>query len=394
MADITSKDVLERLKTVRGPDMEGNIVDLGLVSDVFISDGKAYFSITVPAERAKELEPMRQAAERTVKDMPGVKGAFAALTANKRAGAGQAPSRPVTPPAGGHSQAGHSHAGHSHAAHGHAAPPPRKPGIPGVKHIIAVASGKGGVGKSTTAVNIALGLKTLGLSVGILDADIYGPSIPRLMGISGRPEQIDGKLIKPMENHGLRTMSMGYLVDEGTAMIWRGPMIQSALLQMLREVAWGDLDVLVVDMPPGTGDAQLTMAQQVPLSGAVIVSTPQDLALIDARKGISMFQKVDVPLLGVVENMSHFICPNCGTSHDIFGHGGARAEADKIGVPFLGEVPLAMTIRETSDAGTPVTVSAPDGPHARVYREIAEKAWQQLAGSAAAGRAAPEIVFE
>ena len=389
MADITSKDVLERLKTVRGPDMEGNIVDLGLVSDVFISDGKAYFSITVPAERAKELEPMRQAAERTVKDMPGMKGAFAALTADKRAGAGQTPSRPVPPPAGGHSHVGHSHAGHSHAA-----PPPRKPGIPGVRHIIAVASGKGGVGKSTTAANIAVGLKTLGLSVGILDADIYGPSIPRLMGISGRPEQIDGKLIKPMENHGLRTMSMGYLVDEGTAMIWRGPMIQSALLQMLREVAWGDLDVLVVDMPPGTGDAQLTMAQQVPLSGAVIVSTPQDLALIDARKGISMFQKVEVPLLGLVENMSHFICPNCGTSHDIFGHGGARAEAGKIGVPFLGEVPLAMTIRETSDAGTPVTVSAPDGPHARVYREIAERVWQQLAGKAVAGRAAPEIIFE
>ena len=389
MADITSKDVLERLKTVRGPDMEGNIVDLGLVSEVFISDGKAYFSITVPAERAKELEPMRQAAERTVKDMPGMKGAFAALTADKRAGAGQTPSRPVPPPAGGHSHVGHSHAGHSHAA-----PPPRKPGIPGVRHIIAVASGKGGVGKSTTAVNIAVGLKTLGLSVGILDADIYGPSIPRLMGISGRPEQIDGKLIKPMENHGLRTMSMGYLVDEGTAMIGRGPMIQSALLQMLREVAWGDLDVLVVDMPPGTGDAQLTMAQQVPLSGAVIVSTPQDLALIDARKGISMFQKVEVPLLGLVENMSHFICPNCGTSHDIFGHGGARAEAGKIGVPFLGEVPLAMTIRETSDAGTPVTVSAPDGPHARVYREIAERVWQQLAGNAVAGRAAPEIIFE
>jgi ATP-binding protein involved in chromosome partitioning len=342
----------------------------------------------VPAERAKELEPMRQAAERVVKDMPGMKGAFAALTADKRAGTGQAPSRPVPQQAGGHGHAGHSHAGHSHAA------PPRKPGIPGVRHIIAVASGKGGVGKSTTAVNIALGLKALGLSVGILDADIYGPSIPRLMGISGRPQQLDGKLIKPMENFGLRNMSMGYLVDEGTAMIWRGPMIQSALLQMLREVAWGDLDVLVVDMPPGTGDAQLTMAQQVPLSGAVIVSTPQDLALIDARKGIAMFQKVEVPLLGVVENMSHFVCPSCGTSHDIFGHGGARAEAEKIGVPFLGEVPLAMTIRENSDAGTPVTVSAPDGPHARVYRDIADKVWKQLSGAEASGRTAPEIVFE
>ncbi|MGV3548219.1 iron-sulfur cluster carrier protein ApbC [Rhizobium sp.] len=394
MADITGKDVLERLKSVRGPDMEGNIVDLGMVSDVFISDGKAYFSITVPAERAKELEPLRQAAERVVRDMPGMKGAFAALTADKRGGAAQAPSRPVPQQSGSHGHAGHSHAGHAHAGHTHAAPPPRKPGIPGVKHIVAVASGKGGVGKSTTAVNIALGLKSLGLSVGILDADVYGPSIPRLMGITGRPQQLEGKLIKPMENYGLRNMSMGYLVDEGTAMIWRGPMIQSALLQMLREVAWGDLDILIVDMPPGTGDAQLTMAQQVPLSGAVIVSTPQDLALIDARKGIAMFQKVEVPLLGLVENMSHFVCPSCGTSHDIFGHGGARAEAEKISVPFLGEVPLAMTIRETSDAGTPVTVSAPDGPHARVYREIAEKVWQQLEGNGVASRAAPEIIFE
>ncbi|CAN7475294.1 iron-sulfur cluster carrier protein ApbC [Rhizobium sp. LjRoot254] len=389
MADVTSNDVLERLKAVRGPDMEGNIVDLGMVSDVFISDGKAYFSITVPAERAKELEPLRQAAERVVKEMPGMKGAFAALTADKRAGSAQPASRPAPAPA----QAGHSHAGHSHAPRAPAAPAP-KPGIPGVKHIIAVASGKGGVGKSTTAVNIALGLQALGLRIGILDADIYGPSVPRLMNISGRPQQIDGKLIKPMENYGLRTMSMGYLVDEGTAMIWRGPMIQSALLQMLREVAWGDLDVLVVDMPPGTGDAQLTMAQQVPLSGAVIVSTPQDLALIDARKGIAMFQKVEVPLLGVVENMSHFICPTCGTSHDIFGHGGARAEAEKLGVPFLGEVPLAMTIRENSDSGTPVTVSAPDGPHAKVYRDIADKVWSQLSGEGAVARTAPAIVFE
>ena len=388
MAEITSRDVLERLKTVRGPDMEGNIVDLGMVSDVFISDGKAYFSITVPAERAKQLEPLRLAAERVVKEMPGMKGAFAALTADKRAGSASAPvSRPASPAA----RPAHSHAGHSHAPRAAA---PQKPGIPGVKHIVAVASGKGGVGKSTTAVNIALGLRALGLDVGILDADIYGPSIPRLMNLSGRPEQIDGKLIKPMENYGLRTMSMGYLVDEGTAMIWRGPMIQSALLQMLREVAWGTLDVLVVDMPPGTGDAQLTMAQQVPLSGAVIVSTPQDLALIDARKGIAMFRKVEVPLLGLVENMSHFICPDCGSSHDIFGHGGARAEAEKIGVPFLGEVPLAMTIRENSDSGTPVTVSAPQGPHAAVYREIAGRIWDQLSAEGAAVRTAPAIVFE
>ena len=380
MAEITSRDVLEKHRTIRGPDMEGNIVDMGLVSDVFISDGKAYFSITVPAERAKELEPLRVAAARVVKEKPGMTGAFAALTADKKSG-GSTPSRPQPAPAQGH--------------HGHAHPhPPRpaqpaKPGIPGVKHIIAVASGKGGVGKSTTAVNIALGLQALGLKTAILDADIYGPSVPRLLHISGRPQQIDGKIIKPMENYGLKAMSMGFLVDEDVAMIWRGPMIQSALLQMLREVAWGELDVLVVDMPPGTGDVQLTMAQQVPLSGAVIVSTPQDLALIDARKAISMFKKVEIPLLGLVENMSHFICPVCGTTHDIFGHGGARHEAEKIGVPFLGEVPLALTIRETSDAGTPVVVSAPDGPHAKVYRDIAAKisANRQM-------RAAPEIIFE
>jgi len=255
-----------------------------------------------------------------------------------------------------------------------------------------VASGKGGVGKSTTAVNFALGLQANGLRVGILDADIYGPSVPRLLKISGRPEQIDGRLIKPMENYGLKAMSMGFLVDEETAMIWRGPMVQSALLQMLREVAWGDLDVLVVDMPPGTGDAQLTMAQQVPLAGAVIVSTPQDLALIDARKAVTMFRKVEIPLLGIVENMSYFLAPDTGKRYDIFGHGGARAEADRIGVPFLGEVPLTMDIRERSDLGTPIVHAEPDGEIAGIYKDIAAKVWAQL--SQGARRKAPSIVFE
>jgi ATP-binding protein involved in chromosome partitioning len=391
MVEITNAEILERLKTVRGPDMDGNIVEMGMVSDVFVSDGKAYFSITVPAERARELEPMRQAAERVVKQIPGMKGAFAALTADRKAGSAAA--RPVARPSAAPPAHGHAHA-HPHQPAAKPAAPAAKPGIPGVRHIIAVASGKGGVGKSTTAVNIALALQAIGLKTAILDADIYGPSIPRLLHISGRPQQIDGKIIKPMENYGLKAMSMGFLVDEDVAMIWRGPMVQSALLQMLREVAWGELDVLVVDMPPGTGDVQLTMAQQVPLSGAVIVSTPQDLALIDARKAITMFRKVAIPLLGIVENMSHFVCPNCGTSHDIFGHGGARKEAEKIGVPFLGEVPLAMTIRETSDSGAPVTATAPDGPHARVYREIAEAISAQLFGATAQAREAPRIVFE
>lgn len=385
MSAVTRDQVLETLRTVRGPDFEGDIIALGMVSDVFISDGKVYFSITVPAERANELEPLRQAAERAVKAMPGVKGALVSLTAERKAGAG--PAAKPQPAAQGHS---HSH---SHApAQAPSGQRPAKQNIPGIGAIIAVASGKGGVGKSTTAVNLALAMKANGLKVGILDADVYGPSLPRLMGISGRPQQIENRIIVPMENYGIKVMSMGFLVEEGTAMIWRGPMVQSALMQMLREVAWGDLDVLVVDMPPGTGDAQLTMAQQVPLSGAVIVSTPQDLALIDARKGLNMFNKVEVPVLGIVENMSYFIAPDTGNRYDIFGHGGARAEAERIGVPFLGEVPLTIAIRETSDAGTPVVVSDPEGPQARVYREIAEKVWAQV--QARSGRAAPSIVFE
>jgi ATP-binding protein involved in chromosome partitioning len=379
MTDVTKEQVLETLKTVRGPDLEHNIVELGMVSDVFISDAKVYFSITVPAERARELEPLRQAAERVVKEMPGVKGALVTLTADRKAAPAGAPaSRPAPPQP------------RSHAPQ----PPPRtaRIGVPGIGAIIAVASGKGGVGKSTTAVNLALGLLANGLRVGILDADIYGPSMPRLLKISGHPTQVEARIINPMQNYGLKVMSMGFLVDEETAMIWRGPMVQSALMQMLREVAWGELDVLVVDMPPGTGDAQLTMAQQVPLAGAIIVSTPQDLALIDARKGLNMFRKVEVPVLGIIENMSYFIAPDTGARYDIFGHGGARSEAERIGVPFLGEVPLTIAIRETSDAGTPVVVSDPDGIAAGIYRDIAAKVWAQL--SDAPQRAAPAIVFE
>lgn len=335
MAGVTREQVLERLKTVTGPDFKSDVVSLGLVSDIFIADGKVFFSITVPAERAEALEPMRLAAEKVVKDIPGITGALVTLTAEKKGGRtsddAPPPPRPQARPA---------------AASQHRHPPqPRpaaKPGVPGVGAIIAVASGKGGVGKSTTAVNLALGLAANGLKVGILDADIYGPSMPRLLGLSGRPETVEGRILKPMENYGIKVMSMGFMVDEETPMIWRGPMVMSALTQMLREVAWGELDVLVVDMPPGTGDAQLTMAQQVPLAGAVVVSTPQDLALIDARKGLNMFRKVDVPLLGIVENMSYFIAPDTGTRYDIFGHGGARREAERLNVPFLGEVPLHM----------------------------------------------------
>lgn len=374
---VTKEAVIEKLKTIKGPDFEGDIVSLGLVSDIFIANGKVFFSVTVPSDRAQALEPLRAAAERAVKSIPGVEGAVVALTAEKKGGGMEAaPPRPAPPrPAPASRQQG-------------------KAGVPGVRAIIAVASGKGGVGKSTTAANLALGLAANGLKVGVLDADIYGPSMPRLLGISGRPETVDGKVLKPMQNYDLKVMSMGFLVDEETPMIWRGPMVMSALSQMLREVEWGTLDVLVVDMPPGTGDAQLTMAQQVPLAGAVIVSTPQDLALIDARKGINMFRKVDVPLLGIVENMSYFLAPDTGARYDIFGHGGARREAERIGVPFLGEVPLTMDVRESSDAGTPVVVSDPQGAQAQVYRAIAEKVWEQLRVQATAQSAAPAIVFE
>jgi ATP-binding protein involved in chromosome partitioning len=389
---LTKDAVMERLKTIKGPDFEGDIVSLGLVSDIFIADGKVFFSITVPAARARELEPLRAAAERAVKAMDGVQGAVVALTAEKKGGgmenAPPPPSRPADPRP-------------STRAHQHGpAPAPSGPqqgrrGVPGIRSIMAVASGKGGVGKSTTAVNLALALQAEGLRVGILDADIYGPSLPRLLGLSGKPESADGRLLKPMEKYGLKVMSMGFLVEEDTPMIWRGPMVMSALTQMLREVEWGELDLLVVDMPPGTGDAQLTMAQQVPLAGAVIVSTPQDLALIDARKGLNMFRKVDVPVLGIVENMSWFIAPDTGRRYDIFGHGGAKAEAERLGVPFLGEVPLEMAIRESSDAGTPVTAAAPDGPHARAYREIAARVKTGLDEAEARSAAeAPAIVFE
>ncbi|TGQ56835.1 DUF59 domain-containing protein [Mesorhizobium sp. M1C.F.Ca.ET.193.01.1.1] len=392
---VTKEIVIERLKTVNGPDFTGNIVDLGLVSEIFIADSKVFFSITVPAARAQEMEPLRAAAERVVKAIPGVANAVVALTAEKKGGGMEAPvpprqssqaapSRPA-PQAAPQRPAPQAPASHSHG----------KRGVPGIDAIIAVASGKGGVGKSTTAVNLALGLAANGLKVGVLDADIYGPSMPRLLNIHGRPQTVDGKVLKPMQNYGLKVMSMGFLVDEETPMIWRGPMVMSALTQMLREVEWGPLDVLVVDMPPGTGDAQLTMAQQVPLAGAVIVSTPQDLALIDARKGLNMFKKVDVPLLGIVENMSYFLAPDTGKRYDIFGHGGARREAERLGVTFLGEVPLEMGIRESSDAGTPVVASKPDGAEAKIYRDIASKVWDRVQEERGAAEAAvPSIVFE
>jgi ATP-binding protein involved in chromosome partitioning len=368
-------DVLAGLAKVASPD-GAPVTETGTLSDIVASDGKVFFSITVDAGAVPQWEPVRKRAEEAVRAVPGVKSVMVALTAERAGGGTGSSQRPQHPPARGRPQ--------QPAGQGPS-------GIPGVEAIIAVASGKGGVGKSTTAVNLALGLRDLGLKVGILDADIYGPSMPKLLAIKERPQTAGGTRLKPITRYGLTAMSIGFLIEEETPMIWRGPMVMSALTQMLREVEWGTLDVMVVDMPPGTGDAQLTMAQQVPLKGAVIVSTPQDLALIDARRGIAMFRRVNVPVLGIVENMSYFQCPQCGTRSDIFGHGGARHEAQRLGVPFLGEVPLHMDIREKSDAGLPVVATEPDGQHAKIYRDIAARVRDQLK---IASRPAPKIVIE
>ncbi len=373
---VTKEQVLAALQDVKSPDGIP-LPKSGTLSEVVAADGKVFFSITVDAAAVKAWETVRKRAEEVVRALPGVQSAMVALTAERKAGAAAGRSaQPASAPSP------------RTAARGEALQ-----GIPGVEAIIAVASGKGGVGKSTTAVNLALGLVALGLKVGILDADIYGPSLPKLLAIRERPQTVGGTRLKPITRYGLTVMSIGFLIEEETPMIWRGPMVISALTQMLREVEWGDLDILVVDMPPGTGDAQLTMAQQVPLKGAVIVSTPQDLALIDARRGISMFNRVNVPVLGIVENMSYFLCPQCGTRSDIFGHGGARNEAQRQGVPFLGEVPLHMSIRAKSDAGLPVVATEPDSPYAAAYRSIASAVRDQLKANTA-GRAAPKIVIE
>ena len=373
MATVSERQVLDALAAVADPDRGSDIVALGMVSGIAIRDGNVAFAIEVEPERAGRLEPLRKAAEKAVEALPEVLSVTAVLTAQA------APRRvaPVPPP---------------RAA---AAPARTQRGqIPGVGPIVAVASGKGGVGKSTVAANLALGLAANGLAVGVLDADIYGPSMPRMLGIKGRPRSADGKRLTPMENYGLKAMSMGFLVAEDTPMIWRGPMVMSALQQMLREVDWGRLDIMIVDMPPGTGDAQLTMAQQVPLAGAVIVSTPQDIALLDARKGLAMFQKVDVPVLGIVENMSYFLCPHCGQRSEIFSHGGARREAERLGVEFLGEVPLDLAIRETSDGGRPITIADPLSPHALLFRQMAARVWRKVAGADAVARPPPRIVIE
>ncbi len=381
MARATREDIVKALSAIVEPESGKDIVSAGLLQGLVMREGHVGFSIEVEPERGAAMEPLRRQCEETVRRLPGVLSVTAVLTAHR--------DRPQAP-----SQSSPTHA-HTHA--GERAPV--QPGplrVPGVAAIVAVASGKGGVGKSTVAVNLALGLARLGRRVGLLDADIYGPSIPRMLGIKGKPEaDAKTKKLKPMSRYGIETMSIGFLVAEDTPMIWRGPMVQSALTQMLMDVEWGELDVLVVDMPPGTGDAQLTLVQRVPLTGAVVVSTPQEIALIDARKGYAMFEKTHVPVFGIVENMAYFVSPGSGEKSYIFGEGGARRMAEKLGCDFLGEIPLHMSVRETSDAGTPIVATAPDSDEARPFLDIAARVGEHIDRALAAKvRKAPKIVVE
>tara|TARA_R110000868_G_scaffold4155_31_gene25560 strand:+ start:13896 stop:14996 length:1101 start_codon:yes stop_codon:yes gene_type:complete len=366
MTQVTEAEIATALRSVKIPGTDHNIVDANVVSGMVLKDGHVQFALEIDPAQAELMEPVRKQAEQAVSGLSGVLSVTAVLTAH----------RPAEKP----------------AAQPQQQQQPKKL-LPQVGAIVAVASGKGGVGKSTTAANLAVAFRAMGLRTAMLDADIYGPSLPTMMGISGRPQSPDGKTIIPMEAHGITCMSIGFLVPQDTPMIWRGPMVMGALEQMMGDVQWGPQDILVVDMPPGTGDAQLTMAQRVPIAGAVIVSTPQDLSLIDAKKGLNMFRKVEVPVLGIVENMSYFLCPHCGERSDIFAHGGASQAATQMGVDFLGEIPLDMAIRSGGDDGTPVAAADPEGAYAQAYRAIAEKIWDKV-GTGASRPDAPKISFE
>lgn len=370
MSEPSAASLKEVLRSVADPESGRDIVAAGIVEGIEVRRGPhgvlVQVSLLTERSRVQAMEPLRQKVEAVLGAERGVQNVAAVLTAH-------ATPRPAA-------RAEHSH-GHGHAprAATQGAPPEKAVLLPNVKNIVAVASGKGGVGKSTVAVNLAVALAQLGLRVGLLDADIYGPSLPRMLGLARKPE-VRGDRMIPLEAWGLKAMSIGFLVDEDTAMIWRGPMVMGALEQMMGQVEWGELDVMIVDMPPGTGDAQLTMAQRVTLAGAIVVSTPQDIALLDARRGVKMFERTRVPVLGLVENMSFFCCPNCGHRSEIFGHGGARAEADKLGIEFLGEIPLLLEIRSAADAGTPIVASAPQSDAARAYRDVAARLQAKLEG--------------
>ena len=370
--ELNERKIVEALSGVTMPNSDKTIIDTGSVSGIVIKDGHVGFTIEIDPKDKDSSDILRVNAEKVVLALDGVLSATAMLTAHQTGPSLQSKGNDHGMPIGGGQKM------------------QEKPHQPAT-HVIAVASGKGGVGKSTTSINLAVALSLMGKNVGILDADIYGPSLPRLIGLNRKPES-DGKKIVPIKAWGLQTMSIGYLVAEDAPTIWRGPMVMSAIEQMLRDVAWDGLDILVIDMPPGTGDAQLTLSQRASLAGAVIVSTPQDLALIDARKGLNMFRKVNVPLLGIVENMSHFHCTECGARHEIFGNGGAKAEAAKLGVPFLGEIPLEIAIRRTSDEGTPIVSSQPDSPHAEHYRSIAAAVMESLQQNVP--KNSPKIIVE
>ena len=369
MAIVLEDAVLNALRQVQDPEKGQDVVSLSMISGLVVKDGNVGFSLEVPPERGRSAEPLRKAVEKAVFALDGVTSVTAVLTAHRSAS---------------------TSSGHDRQQ----AASVKGAGLNDVAHIVAVASGKGGVGKSTTSANIALALQTEGARVGLLDADIYGPSMPRMMGVSGKPTTADGKILDPMKGHGVKLMSMGFLVDEETPMIWRGPMVMGAMQQMMKDVDWGSLDVLIVDMPPGTGDVQLTLAQTAPLAGAIIVSTPQDIALLDARKGLNMFRKVDVPVLGIIENMSYFQCPHCGERTEVFSHGGARDEATSLGIDFLGEIPLDIRIRQASDCGQPIIVTEPESTYTRAYRDIARRILNRLNVRSSGQRSAPKIVIQ
>ena len=394
MADATRETILDALRAVRKTEGGEDVVSLNIISGVVIRDGNVGFAIEVAASEGPASEPLRQACESAVEAIPGVLSVTAVLTAERSAQRGAAAAPAQAPGAAHQHGQGGQPGGQSGSPAGGQAESGKNQKIPGIGAILAVASGKGGVGKSTTAVNLAVAMAADGARVGLLDCDVYGPSIPRLMRLSGQPETVEGSQMLPMENYGVKCMSMGFLVEEDTPMIWRGPMVMSALGQMLRDVQWGELDILVCDLPPGTGDAQLTMAQNVPLTGAVVVSTPQDIALLDVRRGIAMFERVDVPIFGIIENMSYFQCPHCGERSEIFDHGGARETAAQMGVEFLGEIPLDGAIRMTSDAGQPIVLAEPQSAHTAAYRGIAQRVLGLCRDAEAGGdRQAPNIVM-
>ena len=359
---VTREAVTAALSAIQDPGSGQDIVQAGMAKAISIDDaGAVNFVIEVDPALGAQAEPLRAAAQAAVEAIPGVARVSAVLTAHSSEPTPSRRSTPAGPP--------------PDLGIGKRRPPsePADKRIPGVGSIIAVASGKGGVGKSTVSANLAVALAAAGKRVGLLDADVYGPSQPRMMGISGRPASPDGKTILPLRNHGVTCMSIGFMVPEGEAVIWRGPMLMGALQQLLGQVQWGRLDVLLVDLPPGTGDVQLTLSQKAEVTGAIVVSTPQDVALLDARKAISMFQKTGTPIIGMVENMSTHICSNCGHEEHIFGHGGAQKEAEALGIPFLGAIPLDLAIRTAGDGGAPIVAARPESPQAGAFRDIAEK---------------------